>query len=294
MTRRVSLDHRDPGLRPFIEVEAKITRGILAEGGSPRDVVVAIAEAATSDAELGAREMSEAVPATRRLLPVCQDGCAHCCHATVLASTPEILRIAEHLRTTRQGEAFERLRAHAGETAERVRALDLEARAAAKVPCPLLDPTTSRCTAYDVRPVACRAYHSGDVATCKRAFDDGDPNPVLPINPVLFHVAHAYSFGMMTACAAEELEVGPFDLAATLDVAIGGEDLEARWLAREQVLPHTPLSREVAEGFQSVLRELASDLDAGRLEAASRVAVRSDPDARRRERNRKKRERRGR
>lgn len=294
MTREVSFDHRDPALRPFIEVEAKIARAILAEAAPAGETVAAVADAATSDAELGAREMSERLPATRRLLPVCQEGCAHCCHATVFASTPEILRIASHVKATRTDEELALLRERAREARAKIQSLDLDGRARARVPCPLLDRATGRCSVYPVRPVACRAYHSGDVATCKEAFDAGDANPVLPINPVLFHVAHAYAFGMMTGCAAEGLDVGPYDLAAALSEALEQSDLDGRWLAGEVVLPHTPLSREHARGYDAALAELSADLREGRLADAERAAAALDPDARRRERNKKKRGRRGR
>lgn len=291
MTREVSFDHRDPGLRPFIEVEAKLARGALREQGlSPDEIVAAVADAGTSDAEHGAREMSDQLPATKRLLPVCQEGCAHCCYTSVFASTPEILRIADHLKATRSEPELAALRARAEETAKKVHDLDLDARAKAHVPCPLLDVATGKCGAYDVRPVPCRAYHSGDVAVCKKAFDAGEANPVVPINPVLFHVAHAYGFGMMTGCASDGLDVGPYDLAATLPAALAGENLARRWLAKEKVFAHTPLSDEARVGYELVLKELVSDLNAGRLMDAERMALRMDPDARRRERNKKKRD----
>jgi Fe-S-cluster containining protein len=291
MTREVSFDHRDPALRPFIEVEAKLARGALREEGlSPPEIVAALVDAGTSDAERGAREMSEQIPATKRLLPVCQEGCAHCCYTSVLASTPEILRIADHLRSARSEAELAALRRRATETAAKVRDLDLEGRAKAHVPCPLLDVAHGKCTVYDVRPVPCRAYHSGDVSVCKKAFDAGEANPIVPINPVLFHVAHAYGFGMMTGCASDGLDVGPYDLAAVLPAALEGEDLARRWLAKEKVFAHTPLSDEARSDYEAVLRELVGDLNAGRLMDAERLALRMDPDARRRERNKKKRE----
>jgi Fe-S-cluster containining protein len=292
MTREVSFDHRDPALRPFIEVEAKVTRCALQEEAlAPAEIVAAIADAATADAELGAREMSEQIPATRRLLPVCQEGCAHCCYGAVFASTPEILRIAAYVEATRSEAELSALAVRAAETAARIWTLDLDARARARVPCPLLDVSTGECTAYEVRPVPCRAYHSGDVAVCKKAFDEGEANPIIPINPVLFHVAHAYGFGMMAGCASEGLDVGPYDLAATLAAALAGRDLPARWLAKERVFEHTPLSDEARIGYDVVLDELVADLREGRLSEAERVAMKLDPDARRRQRNKKKRER---
>ncbi len=302
--RKVVFDHTDPGLRPFIEVEAKIVLDIFAEaraaaspgrveGAAARDLVRAVADTATSDAEAGAREMSDQVPILKCLLPMCQSGCSFCCHGSVFASTPEILRIAEFLKESRTPEELAALRAHAEATAARVEPLDIVGRAAARVPCPLLEESTGRCTVYEVRPIACRAYHSGSVEACKKAFDTGDANPILPINPALFHVAHAFSFGMMTACVASDTDPGPYDLALALPAALGS-DLSAPWAAGERVLPSTPVNEKLRAACEGTLRELAEDLRGGRLEAAAIVAKQFDPDAQRREKNRKKRERRGR
>lgn len=293
----VSFDHTDPGLRPFIEVEAKMIVEILDEGrasGAPaREIVAAVADTATEDAELGARETSDQLPMTRRLLPVCKEGCAYCCHQIVFASAPEILRIADHLKATRTPEQLVRLRRHAGDIADRVKDLDLLERAKASVACPLLDETTNGCSVYPVRPIACRAYHSGSIDACKEAFDRCDANPIIPINPALFHVAHAYAFGMMTGCEARGLDPGPYDLAVALPAALD-TDLSEGWLRGERSLPATKVSAAVREGYEQTLGELSADLKGGRLEAAARVAAKLDPDARRRERNRKKRARRDR
>jgi Fe-S-cluster containining protein len=192
---RVVFDHTDPGLRPFIEVGAKIVLGVFDEarerGASARELVAAVADTATGDAAAGAREMSEQVPSTRRLLPVCNAGCAYCCHGPVLASAPEILRIAAFVEESRKPEELAELRMRASKTAELVAGMSVDERAKARVPCPLLDEATGRCGAYEVRPIACRAYHSGSVEACKKGFDNCEANPVLPINPALFHVAHA-------------------------------------------------------------------------------------------------------
>ena len=68
------------------------------------------------------------------------------------------------------------------------------------------------------------------------------------------------------------------------------EDLDARWLAGEAVFEHTKLSAEAKIGYDLVLGELVNDLKSGRLDEAERVAKRLDPDARRKERNRRKRQ----
>lgn len=295
--RTVLFDHTDPGLRPFIEVEAKIVMDVFEEARKTsqpaRELIRAVADTATTDAAEGARQMSEAVETTRRLLPVCQQGCSYCCHGAVLASAPEILRIAEHVKATRTAEELAALRARAESSAEALAALDMQGRATARAPCPLLDVSTGGCGVYEVRPVACRAYHSGSVEACKKGFDGCEVNPVLPINPALFHVAHAYSFGMMTACYAQGLDAGPYDLTVALPGALA-EDLSERWAAGERVLRPTPISEAMRAGYDVTLRQLGDDLRAGRLEDAARIALKLDPEARRKDRNKQKRLRKGR
>ena len=294
--RRVGLDHRDPMLRPFIEVEAKIVRELVgelrAERAPAKEIVGAIAGMVQEDAEVGASTMSERVSGGRRLPLACAAGCAYCCHSsTVHASTPEILRIASWLKEHRSAEELADLKARSSAAAARIASLDLGGRAREKVACPLLDPSSGHCTVYEVRPIACRAYHSGSVDACKRAHDDNEANPILPIDPPLFQVAHAHGFGMMTALAGERLDPGPYDLTAALPVALESE-LDERWLAGDKVLPHTRLSAETNVGYEQVLGELVSDLEGGRLNAAEGIARRLDPDARRKDRNRRKRDKR--
>ncbi len=293
MTREVSFDHRDPGLRPFIEVEAKIVRDTIQDGrdtGMPaKQIVALIAEGAETDAESGARELSARLP-TRHLPIACAPGCASCCYTNVHASSPEILRIASYVKEKLAPDALAALRERAAATMKEIVPLDIEGRARARVACPLLDVATGSCTVYEVRPIACRAYHSADASLCKKAYEEADANPVLPINPVLFHVAHAHSFGMLTGCVDAGLDVGPYDLAACLPDALA-EDLDERWLAGERIFGHTELTAELAFGYESVLKELVADLREGRLNTAEKLGTKLDPDARRRERNKRKRER---
>lgn len=294
--RKVGLDHRDPVLRPFIEVEAKIVRETLGElsqrGESAQAIVAAVAEMVEKDAEEVAGAMAARLSSGRRLPLACSEGCAYCCYSsTVHASTPEILRIASWLKERLTSEELTTLTARARAAAEQIAPLDLDGRAQAKIPCPLLDVAKGRCTAYDVRPIACRAYHSGSVEACKRAHDAGEANPILPIDPPLFDVAHAHGFGMMTALVSEGLDVGPYDLAAALPVALESA-LDERWLSGKKVLPHTRLSEEAEVGYELVLGQLVNDLRSGRLDVAEGIARRLDPDARRKDRNRRKREKR--
>jgi Fe-S-cluster containining protein len=292
--RRVGIDHRDPVLRPFIEVEAKLVREVVREardaGTAARELVGEVAQMLQEDAMVAANTMSERLTHGRRLPLACSEGCSYCCwSSTVHASAPEILRMASWLKEHRSPEELAALKERAAHAAREIAPLDLSGRARSKVPCPVLDLESGRCTAYEVRPLTCRAYHSGSVELCKKAHDEGDPNPVLPVDRPLFEIAHAHGFGMMTALVNEGLDPGPYDLAAALPAALSHEDLDERWLAGEKVFSHTRLTEEAAVGYELVLGELARDLDEGRLDVAEGLARKLDPEQRRKERNRRKR-----
>lgn len=288
MSRKVSFDHTDPGLRPFIEVQAKVTLSILDEAREaprPADALVTeLVETCHGFAHESAVGVTERLEGGRRLPIACEAGCAFCCHGTVFASAPEILHLANELaeRPDVAAEVKARAEAHAAELAR----ADIDARAALRLPCPVL--VDGRCAAYEARPMACRAYHSGDREACRVAFEEGDARPLLPIVPSMFHVPHAHAFGMMTGLRSRGLDVGPYDLATALPTALGDGGLSARWLAGEVVFEHTASSRIPKEGYDATLTALVEDLRAGRLDTAEKVMRRLDPETRRRERNRRK------
>src|SRR6185436_17064072 len=68
----------------------------------------------------------------------CRDRCASCCVAKVVATAPEVLRIAEHLRRTLAPEAFTALLSRVRAADATTRGLSRAARLSARVPCPLL------------------------------------------------------------------------------------------------------------------------------------------------------------
>ncbi|MBX3203172.1 MAG: hypothetical protein KF894_33920, partial [Labilithrix sp.] len=84
--RRVGLDHRDPMLRPFIEVEAKIIREVVADaksaGESARAIAGEVAALVHEDAERAAETMSERLATGRRLPIACSAGCSYCCYSS--------------------------------------------------------------------------------------------------------------------------------------------------------------------------------------------------------------------
>lgn len=170
-----------------------------------------------------------------KCLPVCAPGCAYCCHLVVLASVPEVLHLAAHLRATRTNAEIAALTASLRARADHVRGMDAHARAEAQTPCLLLDRETGKCTVYEARPFSCRAYNSCDANVCKQAFDAKSRSWDLPVDLFQLTVTRNVREGLLEATRASSREPGPYDLMVALAIALENEDAEARYRAGEPI-----------------------------------------------------------
>ena len=84
--------------------QAATSKQILLEGMTPEKVVEL-----TGNAQSFASGMVLDVFEWGSKNPACQKGCAYCCHLHVEASAPEVLVIAEHIRTRWTDEDKEQL-----------------------------------------------------------------------------------------------------------------------------------------------------------------------------------------
>lgn len=100
----------------------------------------------------------------------CAPGCAHCCQMHVTAQAPEILAIIEYLELKRDAAERQRIQAMAQSHHEHLSKLVTEERHLQAMTCPLL--VDNKCSVYDVRPIACRGFHSSSVEVCKAASTD--------------------------------------------------------------------------------------------------------------------------
>jgi hypothetical protein len=161
----------------------------------------------------------------------CGKGCSYCCRNYVAASIPEVLWLARGIRQ-RWPDAAAAIRGRIAEAARRPRDLAAARRTSSTVACPVLD-EAGACSAYDVRPLACRAYVSISVDACIRAMTD----PAIDIPTTKTHVFFRArcTTALWAALKAAGLPYGSYDLNRALAVALAGEDAEARWLAGEDV-----------------------------------------------------------
>jgi Fe-S-cluster containining protein len=160
----------------------------------------------------------------------CAKGCAFCCHVTVVATAPELLLLARHIREEK-GVAFEAALARIRAAEDLTRGLTPMERAQKRRACVLLE--NDACSAYAARPGACRAMTSISAEACERAFA-GDK--VAVYTPSLWTGArNAHRQALWAALDAAKLPATDYELNQGLRVALESADAEARWLAGEDV-----------------------------------------------------------
>ena len=166
----------------------------------------------------------------------CGAGCCHCCHLTAETTGAEALWIARYLERTRTPEQMAELKIRVAGTAAQVKGLSPEARAAAKVPCSLLE--NGQCAAYAARPLGCRAWNIRSVEACEAVLRNGagDLRRFQDQRPPGIHDGVAAGLTRaLTAAGLPEPSDQPCELNAGLRIALLEPDAATRWQAGEDV-----------------------------------------------------------
>jgi hypothetical protein len=195
----------------------------------------------------------------------CREGCSYCCHLMTEVFAPEVLAIARYVverftpeerdRLTRDIDAF--IAATDGMTAAR--------RMDVSIPCPLL--ADGRCSAYEVRPMACRAWHSKNAEGCRLAFEEPAARHKTPLNGLAFLVGNAVKHGLTVALQSRRLDGRSLELVRGLKIALDDPSLLATWRDRPHafgaavkatVHPDPDMDRLVQKSDREVYRRITN------------------------------------
>ncbi len=206
------------------DVESDVVRQILA--GEP--TTKKCCEAA-SNAHGFADEMADKHRHPKNRPVACRDRCHWCCYQTITVSTPEVLRIIDYLFTElnkqQRGDIVRKLR----DLDNRTRNLTKEERGKLRAPCAFL--RGKRCSVYPVRPMACAAFTSYNVADCKRAYKHGFKSDSI-VHELATRVAFQGVFwGLMDGMRGKlpEGDFGLLELTAAVLDALDCENIDKRW-----------------------------------------------------------------
>jgi Fe-S-cluster containining protein len=178
--------------------------------------------------------------------PACARGCSSCCHQRVELTAPEVFLLARALRSRPDAARDARI----AETAAAVAGLDGRAYHRQQPPCALLG-ADGACTAYDVRPIACRRHHSTDAAVCAAVHADPTLDTLIPMAHSLKWNLSGLVLGWLEGLAHAGRPPHHYELHAALRIALSEPDAEARFLAGDD--PLLPARSRNAEDLPALL-----------------------------------------
>lgn len=162
----------------------------------------------------------------------CQIGCNFCCHLRVQVLPHEAIALFRYLQSRMPVVTADRVRSKLQQYTSRAAVPD------ARRACAFL--VDGECSAYEVRPSACAAYHSLSRQRCEQSFQQ----PSLPAGTVALEslqvVATALEDAVNIALQAGGLSHIPGELHAAVAALLADPALIARWRAGRPLLKLSP------------------------------------------------------
>jgi hypothetical protein len=136
----------------------------------------------------------------------CRPGCDYCCHLRVDVFAHEAAALLHFLRTRASPDEAAAIEQRIRVNAERVDALTRAQHRSAGIACAFL--RNGLCSAHDVRPSSCAAYHSLSRERCEHAFrHPADIGTARNARPALLEV-QVFGTAQIEATAAGRVDAG--------------------------------------------------------------------------------------
>jgi hypothetical protein len=184
----------------------------------------------------------------------CKIGCNWCCRMRVKTTSLEVLHIADFLRSRLRPRELSEFRQRLAATDATTRGMDGSQRIQVKMVCPLL--VDGKCSAYPVRPIACRVYHSLNASDCKLLLDDEEHS--LRVRRDVSGLSMGIFAGLTEGLRAIGLQTRLLELIAGIRIVIDEPGLVKRWFAGEPAFVGAEISN--ANRVESVHRKLVEEL----------------------------------
>jgi hypothetical protein len=153
----------------------------------------------------------------------CRAGCHFCCHLRVRVYPHEAIALFRHLGTL-PAEVAQQVRERLKANAARLR--QAPAGPTPQIACAFL--VDGQCSAYEVRPSACAAYHSLSREACEREHQ-GDAPAGIPVSQALMHLDQGLKAGIENALASKGLPHAQVELQTSVAALLAKPALISRW-----------------------------------------------------------------
>ena len=164
----------------------------------------------------------------------CRKGCAYCCGTQIMATVPEVLRLAEWIKENFSEEEQKALKDRLSAFNKRV--LDIKSSGEPRPPidCPIL--VDNSCSAHPGRPIACRGANSVDVDACISARENWQDESVnIPLVGQPYYAGRSMVKGLRRAMKERGLSSPVVEMPIALEIALNNPNAGERFLAGEPV-----------------------------------------------------------
>jgi hypothetical protein len=186
----------------------------------------------------------------------CNKGCFWCCFLQVKVTPLEVMCIVDYLHSCLKPEELSKLQQRLVTADEKTQRTNGRQRVCAKVLCPLL--VGGKCLAYPVRPIACRIYHSLDLADCKALLDDVSGS--VTVHQAISRMSMGIFAGLTVGLRSVGLQTCLLDLTTGLGIAMEepGPGLMRTWLSGEPTFVEAEIggAKEIESFYQALVDEL--------------------------------------
>ena len=164
----------------------------------------------------------------------CRKGCAYCCGTQIMATVPEILRLAKWIAENFSAEEVAGLKTRLAEFIPKVQAIKASGEQRPPIDCPIL--VDNACSAHPSRPIACRAANSVDVEACITARNNWqDESLNIPLVGHPYMGGKAMIKGLRNAMKARGLASPIVEMPIALEIALNNPHAGEQFLAGEPV-----------------------------------------------------------
>ncbi len=181
----------------------------------------------------------------------CKEGCTYCCkHFRIEVFLPEIFRIKNYLEKKFSTEALSNIKSAVAAAAERARDLSSQKHNNIRITCPLLIANT--CSIYSVRPGMCRKYHSLDVESCIKSYEEPD-NPLHGALSVRGLSLGVMSFlkSLHNSLKKKKLDGNTYELSQALNIVLNNPKAYAQWCQGKIIFTPLPEKKKRQERLSS-------------------------------------------
>jgi len=181
----------------------------------------------------------------------CKQGCAWCCHQTVMVLPFEVFYIINYLYTKISFEDIKKIKDRAIKKDEKTSKMLAMKYINYKEKCPFLE--NESCLIYEYRPMACRTYLSSAVDSCVHEFRNPKKVNIFPaLYDLPLKAGRMMNEGIAKALSEKDINVEELKFESALKQVFEKEITIDEWIQGKKTFFKKPLTKKEIKYFNKI------------------------------------------